>query len=208
MTLCSRNRGTRIRLPYTSSSATCCRLENGESRTQAARFGSSAARSTVVAAPIDLPQTATALTESKPRRYSTTVRRSRCSWWPKEMYSPSDRPEPEKSKQKTVMFLLRSTSIASKASSRHDELPWQYTTHGSLELPRGRKWLHSSAWPRSFLRRRSFRSKSTESYVNSRGPSSSTLYTSRGGRMIISQSSLYASEINFIHDRMLAALPV
>lgn len=46
------------------------------------------------------------------------------------MYSPSDFPEPDKSKQNTVMLAGSKVGIADKASILELQLPCKYITHG------------------------------------------------------------------------------
>mmetsp|Transcript_92808 Transcript_92808/g.276870 ORF Transcript_92808/g.276870 Transcript_92808/m.276870 type:complete len:424 (+) Transcript_92808:136-1407(+) len=155
----SRNPGTGNLPRPTNSSATVRRSRKAESRTQAARSWSSAARRMEVVAPMDRPQRPIAVTLSRPRRCCSTTRRSLSSWWPREMYSPSDRPEPDRSRQKTVRPRGSRTGSASKASRRDEQFPWRYTTQGRLAsgVLAGTKWLHSST-PLLLLSCRSLRS--------------------------------------------------
>mmetsp|Transcript_33447 Transcript_33447/g.104080 ORF Transcript_33447/g.104080 Transcript_33447/m.104080 type:complete len:273 (+) Transcript_33447:1106-1924(+) len=121
----TRNCGTGNRPRFTSSSATVRRSRKAESRTQAARPWSSAALRMDVVAPMERPQRPMEETLSRLRRCWRTARRSFSSWCPSEMYSPSDRPEPERSRQKTVRSRGRSTGSASKASRRDEQFPWR-----------------------------------------------------------------------------------
>mmetsp|Transcript_148661 Transcript_148661/g.477357 ORF Transcript_148661/g.477357 Transcript_148661/m.477357 type:complete len:335 (+) Transcript_148661:560-1564(+) len=155
----SKKAGTGNLPRFTSSSATVRRSRKAESRTQAARSASSAARSMEVVAPMDLPHNPIDDTFSWLRRCCSTTLKSFSSWCPSEIYSPSDRPEPERSRQKTVRSRGSSTGSASNASSREEQLPCRYTTHGrfaSGDLA-GTKWLHSKT-PRLLRSCRSRRS--------------------------------------------------
>mmetsp|Transcript_32868 Transcript_32868/g.94341 ORF Transcript_32868/g.94341 Transcript_32868/m.94341 type:complete len:350 (-) Transcript_32868:394-1443(-) len=107
----------------TKSSATVRKSRKAESNTHAASSRSSAARKIDVVAPMDLPHKPIAPTSSRLRKYWRTTRKSFSSWCPREMYSPSEQPEPERSKQKTVMSRGKSTGNTSKASKREEQLP-------------------------------------------------------------------------------------
>ena len=76
-----------------------------------------------VAAPIDLPHKPIVETLRFARRYSVTQATSSRSNQPREMYSPSDRPLPEKSKQNSVILADRSGLTRSSASSLQLEFP-------------------------------------------------------------------------------------
>mmetsp|Transcript_61275 Transcript_61275/g.109099 ORF Transcript_61275/g.109099 Transcript_61275/m.109099 type:complete len:90 (-) Transcript_61275:410-679(-) len=85
---------------------------------------SSAARSMDVTAPMDLPHRPMALTVPERQRCLSAVFKSCCSKWPKEIYSPSDQPDPDKSKQKTVMSRGSKALNEGKASSLEEQFPW------------------------------------------------------------------------------------
>ena len=61
-------------------------------------------------------------------------------------HSPSESPEPAKSKLNTVMLKGNKTGKVLRASKRLLQLPCKYTTHGSRSAARsaaiGSKWLH------------------------------------------------------------------
>ena len=51
---------------------------------------------------------------------------------PKKASSPSDQPEPERSRAKTVRPRGSSTCSVSEASKRDEQLPCKYTTQGNF----------------------------------------------------------------------------
>mmetsp|Transcript_14660 Transcript_14660/g.28879 ORF Transcript_14660/g.28879 Transcript_14660/m.28879 type:complete len:223 (+) Transcript_14660:657-1325(+) len=120
-----RNCGTGNLPRVTSSSATDRKSLKAESKTHAARPWSSAALRIDVVAPMDRPQSPIVETVSRLRKCCRTTLRSLCSWCPREMNSPSDLPEPERSRQKTVKSRGNSTGSASNASNRDEQLPWR-----------------------------------------------------------------------------------
>nr|BAF02033.1 hypothetical protein [Arabidopsis thaliana] len=71
------------------------------------------------------------------RKNSTTAFRSSFSFQPKVTCSPPERPDPEKSRVKTVMFEGSNTIAASLPSALHPLFPWQYITQGK-GFPSGR----------------------------------------------------------------------
>jgi hypothetical protein len=85
----------------TISLASCFSLQNGESKTIPAIDGSLWPCKRAEAAPIDRPHRPIKETFPDFLKCSTTQLRSSLSYHPNEIYSPSDWPAPEKSKQKT-----------------------------------------------------------------------------------------------------------
>ena len=81
-----------------SSLQSASRLENGESKTTQPISWLASAYMRAVTAPILLPQIPMLLTVSCSLKYLKTVSTSSLSWYPREIYSPSDNPHPEKSK--------------------------------------------------------------------------------------------------------------
>lgn len=76
-----------------------------------------------VTAPIERPQSPIVEQFLSFLRCSTIMWRSSLSHHPSDMYSPSDSPQPAKSKQKSVMFDGRRYGTASMASSLDELLP-------------------------------------------------------------------------------------
>jgi len=93
--------------------------------THAAKQRSLAARSTAVLAPIDRPQRPTEVTKPDLLRWRKAMLKSRSSWCPNETKSPPESPQPEKSRQKTLMPSGRSNGNNAKASNREELLPWR-----------------------------------------------------------------------------------
>jgi len=76
-----------------------------------------------VAAPILLPHKPIELTLLDRRKKSTTHATSSCSCQPNDIYSPSLLPQPEKSKEKTVIPFKSKYLISGTTSHRDDEFP-------------------------------------------------------------------------------------
>ena len=100
-------------------------FEKGLSSTIPPMQGSLSAWRSDVTAPIDLPHKPIVLTLLSFLRYSTIRFKSSLSHQPNEMYSPSDRPHPAKSKQKRVMFEGSMNGAASRASILEELFPWR-----------------------------------------------------------------------------------
>lgn len=96
---------------------------NGESQMIPAKLGSLSACSRAVTAPIDRPQSAMLETFLSSLRCLTIIATSSRSYHPSDMYSPSDFPQPAKSKQRSEIFYGRRWEIHSVASTRQLELP-------------------------------------------------------------------------------------
>mmetsp|Transcript_2950 Transcript_2950/g.7942 ORF Transcript_2950/g.7942 Transcript_2950/m.7942 type:complete len:239 (-) Transcript_2950:81-797(-) len=172
----------------TMEAATVSKRENGESSTTALTSGRSRVLSvynSVVTAPMERPQTAIDPTLQLLRRYSMTAWRSSCSYHPSETCSPSDMPEPAKSKANTEHPSSSAQPRTSCASRRLPALAWQYTTQGALSvlgpeqlhvLPPAAsarcQWEHSSTSPRGFVSPKSVRVKATPPYAKDSGPRS------------------------------------
>lgn len=95
------------------------------------------------------------------------------------MNSPSDNPEPVKSKQNNVTSSLSRYSIKGKASNLHPELPCKYTIQLSFYcvLSAGIKWDASIHFPyllNNFLSKRITSKSSSKNILLS--PKSSLLY--------------------------------
>jgi hypothetical protein len=86
------------------SSASNLRLANPESSTNPAIEGSLSACIIAVIAPIDLPHNPIVDTLLDSLKYLITIAKSSLSYHPREIYLPSDNPQPEKSKENTYMF--------------------------------------------------------------------------------------------------------
>lgn len=109
----------------TSSLAKTLRLVNGLSRTNPYNEWSRCACSSAVTAPMLRPQSAMDPIYFKLRKYAITVQRSSFSKWPSVTKSPSLRPDPAKSKQKSVHGNGNTTSSYPIASIRELEFPWR-----------------------------------------------------------------------------------
>ena len=94
-----------------NSSVRRVRLAKGESRTKPAIEGSLSACNNAVTATNARPQSPIVLGRLDLRKYSTTVFKSSRSHHQREIYSPSELPEPLKSKQKKVIFAGRKVLI-------------------------------------------------------------------------------------------------
>ena len=91
----------------------------------AASRASAEAASSAATAPIDLPQIA--ILHPGPlslTKKSTKSAKSSASLAPRETWSPSERPEPEKSRAATAIPAGRSRPITSSASLLEPELQW------------------------------------------------------------------------------------
>ena len=105
----------------------------------------------VVAAPIDLPHIPIFPT---PSIFSTKLiifSKSLLSWYPNEIYFPSDKPHPAKSKTNKFILFFNKVSHICNPSIRDDELPWRYKTTGIIIYGRycfkGSIKEHFSKWP-------------------------------------------------------------
>mmetsp|Transcript_15298 Transcript_15298/g.45687 ORF Transcript_15298/g.45687 Transcript_15298/m.45687 type:complete len:224 (+) Transcript_15298:136-807(+) len=143
----------------TNSSAKSRRDAKGESSTMASIMLSSSAYRSAVTAPMDRPQNAIVDVLPSARRYVTTARQSLRSFAPSVTYSPSLRPEPEKSKDTTATPRARQTDSCGMASRRAEALPCMKISVGSMGA-RGssaRQREHSRAWPRALCTTKSSR---------------------------------------------------
>mmetsp|Transcript_25570 Transcript_25570/g.101948 ORF Transcript_25570/g.101948 Transcript_25570/m.101948 type:complete len:270 (-) Transcript_25570:309-1118(-) len=120
----------------TSSSASMRNDANGESRIIASTMLSASAYSSAATAPMLRPQSAMVEVLPSARRYETTAAMSKRSRAPKVTYSPSERPEPEKSKATTSRPSERHTLSWGSASSRADALPWRKMSAGTMSATR------------------------------------------------------------------------
>mmetsp|Transcript_86571 Transcript_86571/g.244732 ORF Transcript_86571/g.244732 Transcript_86571/m.244732 type:complete len:284 (+) Transcript_86571:477-1328(+) len=102
----------------TISSASIVKSANGLSNIMAAIEGSRSPWRSAVAAPIERPHRAIVDTRSDARRKSTTTFRSSRSKKPRLTYSPSDRPEPEKSKANMVAPRASARRVCARATYR------------------------------------------------------------------------------------------
>jgi hypothetical protein len=122
------------------------RSENAESSTRPAIDGSLFECNKAVAAPMDLPQRPTVFTFRSDRRKLTITFTSSRSCHPREMNSPSDLPQPGKSKQKRVIFACKTNGTKSTASARQELLPCMYIMQGISShfrsVSSGSKWEH------------------------------------------------------------------
>mmetsp|Transcript_6259 Transcript_6259/g.26271 ORF Transcript_6259/g.26271 Transcript_6259/m.26271 type:complete len:210 (-) Transcript_6259:304-933(-) len=109
----------------TSSSASCGRSAKAPSQIIAATDGSRAPCINAQTAPIDRPHRAIDETEPVARRCAMTVARSSRSQYPSETHSPSECPEPLKSKATSVIPIDRHSASCETPSTRADALPWR-----------------------------------------------------------------------------------
>jgi len=89
---------------FASSSTSFLRFEKGLSKTIPAMLGSLSPCNKQVTAPIERPHSPIVLTYLFWRMYSTMTSKSSRSCQPSDIYSPSDKPQPGKSKHTTVIL--------------------------------------------------------------------------------------------------------
>ena len=126
----------KLRCFLTNSLANLSKSAKGESKQTALTLLSLWVYIMPVAAPIDRPHSPIFPTPGIFSTKSITFPKSWFSWYPKDIYSPSDKPLPAKSNMNKFISRFRRTFAMFKPSILDEELPWRYITTGILVIVR------------------------------------------------------------------------